>query len=190
MTEQLTRLLTLRKTFLARVEADPQLSTRRIGAAMEISKDVVHRTLKEELLHPYHKTPVQDLLSRIPDRLNRPNGLQVISKKTISEVELWRLVAAKRSNMVYRITIQNLFSDLIYHNSVTYLRELLELNGLDDKIIKEYLSLLVFCLKLCKLGVFGVANHDPDVRISNFGIFSLSTPKVPVPTPGTLICLL
>ncbi|KAJ8946260.1 hypothetical protein NQ318_004629 [Aromia moschata] len=34
--------------------------------------------------------------------LNSPNGLEVISKKTISEVEFWRLVAAKRSNMVYR----------------------------------------------------------------------------------------
>ncbi|KAJ8944754.1 hypothetical protein NQ318_011661 [Aromia moschata] len=135
---------------LARVEADPELSTRRIGAEMEISKDVVHRTLKEQLLHPYHKTPVQDLLIQDPGsrmifcravntqrqlnenlanmilftdeacftrrgitnfhnehvyadenpHQNRPNGLEVISKKTISEVELWRLVAAKRSNIV------------------------------------------------------------------------------------------
>ncbi|KAJ8938243.1 hypothetical protein NQ318_001776 [Aromia moschata] len=29
---------------------------------MEISKDIVHRTFKEQLLDPYHKTPVQDLL--------------------------------------------------------------------------------------------------------------------------------
>ncbi|KAJ8949891.1 hypothetical protein NQ318_010525 [Aromia moschata] len=60
------RTADVEEEILARVEADPELSTRRIGAKMEISKDVVHRTLKEQLLHPYHKTPVQDLLIQDP----------------------------------------------------------------------------------------------------------------------------
>ncbi|KAJ8944120.1 hypothetical protein NQ318_013302 [Aromia moschata] len=51
------RTADVEEEILARVEADPELSTRRIGAEMEVSKDVVHRTLKEQLLHPYHKTP-------------------------------------------------------------------------------------------------------------------------------------
>ncbi|KAJ8939148.1 hypothetical protein NQ318_010903 [Aromia moschata] len=60
------RTADVEEEILARVEADPELSTRRIGAEMEISKDVVHRTLKEQLPHPYHKTPVQDLLIQDP----------------------------------------------------------------------------------------------------------------------------
>ncbi|KAJ8946721.1 hypothetical protein NQ318_020815 [Aromia moschata] len=78
------RTADIEEEILTRVEADPELSTRRTGGEMEISKDVVHRTLKEQLLHPYHKTPVQDLLIQDPGS------------------QLWRLVAAKRSNMVYR----------------------------------------------------------------------------------------
>ncbi|KAJ8949179.1 hypothetical protein NQ318_021672 [Aromia moschata] len=39
------RTADVEEEILARVEADPELSTRRIGAEMEISKDVVHRTL-------------------------------------------------------------------------------------------------------------------------------------------------
>ncbi|KAJ8940106.1 hypothetical protein NQ318_016022 [Aromia moschata] len=60
------RTADVEEEILARVEADPELSTRRIGAEMEVSKDVVHMTLKEQLLHPYHKTPVQDLLIQDP----------------------------------------------------------------------------------------------------------------------------
>ncbi|KAJ8943144.1 hypothetical protein NQ318_022885 [Aromia moschata] len=55
--DRFVRTADVEEEILARVEADPELSTRRIGAEMEISKDVVHRTLKEQLLHPYDKTP-------------------------------------------------------------------------------------------------------------------------------------
>lgn len=47
---------------LQAVEAEPTASTRRIGAALRISKSGVHRILKREGLHPYHFTPVQNLL--------------------------------------------------------------------------------------------------------------------------------
>ncbi|KAJ8942435.1 hypothetical protein NQ318_006238 [Aromia moschata] len=60
------RTADVEEEILARGEADPELSTRRIGAEMEMSKDVVHRTLKEQLLHPYHKTPIQDRLVQDP----------------------------------------------------------------------------------------------------------------------------
>jgi len=52
---------------LEHVEEDPELSTRRLGREVGVSKNTVNRVLTEQLLHPYHKQPVQDLLPHDPE---------------------------------------------------------------------------------------------------------------------------
>lgn len=53
---------------LDRVQEDPELSVRRIAREIAVSKDVVNRVIREQLLHPYHKIRVQDLLLQDPER--------------------------------------------------------------------------------------------------------------------------
>ncbi|KAF2893970.1 hypothetical protein ILUMI_12202 [Ignelater luminosus] len=47
---------------LERVAEDPTLSTRRLGSEVRVSKDVIHKVIKEQLLHPYHIKTLHDLL--------------------------------------------------------------------------------------------------------------------------------
>ncbi|KAJ8918518.1 hypothetical protein NQ315_015225 [Exocentrus adspersus] len=47
---------------LVRVAENPELSTRRISMETGVSKSTVWKTLNKEGLHPYHFTPVQNLL--------------------------------------------------------------------------------------------------------------------------------
>ncbi|KAJ8952259.1 hypothetical protein NQ318_007420 [Aromia moschata] len=47
---------------LVRVAENPELSTRRIAMETGVSKSTVWKVLKKEGLHPYHLTPVQNLL--------------------------------------------------------------------------------------------------------------------------------
>ncbi|XP_066148942.1 uncharacterized protein [Euwallacea fornicatus] len=61
------RVVEVEEEILERFEEDPEISTRRLGREIGLSKDVVHGVLKEELLYPYHKTPVQDLLQHDPN---------------------------------------------------------------------------------------------------------------------------
>lgn len=46
---------------LARVYADPTTSTRAVEWVLNVSKSTVHRIIKDEGLHPYHRTQVQKL---------------------------------------------------------------------------------------------------------------------------------
>jgi len=55
---------------LVRISENPHLSTRRLTAATRISQPSIWRILHRENLHPYHFTPVQNLLPRdLPVRL-------------------------------------------------------------------------------------------------------------------------
>lgn len=64
--ERFVRIPEVEEDILERVEEDPELSTRRIGRELGVSKDVVHKVLREQLLYPYHKKPVQELLVHDP----------------------------------------------------------------------------------------------------------------------------
>lgn len=62
---------------LIRVTQNPNISTRRLGLATGISQSSVFRILKREELHPYHYTPVQNLLPQdLPARLQFAQFLQ------------------------------------------------------------------------------------------------------------------
>lgn len=53
------------------VTQNPQTSTRRIGLQMGVSQSKVWRTIHTNRLHPYHYTPVQELLlADLPKRVN------------------------------------------------------------------------------------------------------------------------
>lgn len=49
-----TRTVELEEEMLNRIDQDPKMSVRQISTEMNISKSVVHRVLKEQLLHPFH----------------------------------------------------------------------------------------------------------------------------------------
>lgn len=69
---------------LVRVDENPEVSSRRLSAATGVSQSSIIRILKKENFHPYHFTPVQNLLPRdLPRRLqfcqrilNQHNGDQ------------------------------------------------------------------------------------------------------------------
>ncbi|KAJ8955692.1 hypothetical protein NQ318_008563 [Aromia moschata] len=62
---------------LIRVSENPGLSTRRLSAATGLSQSSICRILKKEMLHPYHYTPVQQLLPQdLPARLQFAQFLQ------------------------------------------------------------------------------------------------------------------
>lgn len=65
--QRFVRLPEVEEEILERVGEDPEVSTRRVGREIGVSKDVVHRVLKDQLLYPYHKMPVQDLSQRDPE---------------------------------------------------------------------------------------------------------------------------
>ena len=48
------RILQAEEQILERVEEEPDISTRRLAAEVGISQFAVHRTLKEQGLHPHH----------------------------------------------------------------------------------------------------------------------------------------
>ncbi|XP_023310007.1 uncharacterized protein LOC111691430 [Anoplophora glabripennis] len=55
---------------LIRVSENSGMSTRRLSAATGVSQSSICRILKKEMLHPYHYTPVQQLLPQdLPARL-------------------------------------------------------------------------------------------------------------------------
>lgn len=47
---------------MVRIEDDSQVSTRRLSVGLEISKTSILKRLHLEKYHPYHFTPVQNLL--------------------------------------------------------------------------------------------------------------------------------
>ncbi|XP_018577124.1 gonadotropin-releasing hormone II receptor-like, partial [Anoplophora glabripennis] len=49
---------------VVRIAKDVETSSRRVGAPMGIRKSSVSRMIRKQKLHPYHFTPVQQLLSR------------------------------------------------------------------------------------------------------------------------------
>ena len=55
------RILQAEEQILERVEEESDISTRRIAAEVGVSQFVVHRTLKEQALDPYHVQKVQAL---------------------------------------------------------------------------------------------------------------------------------
>ena len=55
------RILQAEEQILERVEEEPDISTRRLAAEVGVSQFVVHRTLKEQDLHPCHVEKVQAL---------------------------------------------------------------------------------------------------------------------------------
>ena len=55
------RILQAEEQILERVEEEPDISTRRLAADVGVSQIVVHRTLKEQGLYPYHVQKVQAL---------------------------------------------------------------------------------------------------------------------------------
>lgn len=65
--ERMVRTPVVEEEILERVTEDAKLSTRRLSLEVGVSKDVVHRVLQEQLLHPYHIQPVQDLLVLDPN---------------------------------------------------------------------------------------------------------------------------
>ncbi|KAJ8941601.1 hypothetical protein NQ318_012947 [Aromia moschata] len=70
--------------------------------------------------------------------------------------------------------------------TLDYLGELLELNGLDDKIIKEY-------IRLTNANLVGETRVEKSIVVRCFMEnvqFFVSTPKGPVPTPVLIICLM
>ncbi|KAJ8955018.1 hypothetical protein NQ318_000450 [Aromia moschata] len=73
------RTADVEEEILARVEADPELRTRRIGAEMEISKDVVHRTLKE------HRKAVYSVSSRFELLMGALQGIVYYSLQLLQE---------------------------------------------------------------------------------------------------------
>lgn len=65
--QRTTRTPNVEEAILNTVDEDPTTSTRRLGRAVGVCKDVVHRVLREQLLHPYHLQLVQNLLPQDPD---------------------------------------------------------------------------------------------------------------------------
>ena len=55
------RILEAEEHILERGEEKPNIRTRRLTAEVSVSQFVVHRTLKEQGLHPYHDQKVQAL---------------------------------------------------------------------------------------------------------------------------------
>lgn len=55
------------EVILNTVEENPEVSTRHVALQVGVSKNVVHRVLKDQLLHPYHVQTVQELLPIDPD---------------------------------------------------------------------------------------------------------------------------
>ena len=54
-----SRILQAEEQILERVEEESEISIRRLAAGVGISQFVMHRTLKEQGLHPYHVRKVQ-----------------------------------------------------------------------------------------------------------------------------------
>ncbi|KAJ3666783.1 hypothetical protein Zmor_002214 [Zophobas morio] len=55
------RILQAEEQILKPVEREPDIITRRLAAEVRVSQFLVHRTLKEQGLHPYHVQKVQAL---------------------------------------------------------------------------------------------------------------------------------
>lgn len=55
------RPIEMEERIIEMVELDPTISTRVIGHELNINHVIVHRVLKDELLHPFHRTKVQEL---------------------------------------------------------------------------------------------------------------------------------
>jgi hypothetical protein len=55
------------EAILTAVAEDPTVSTRNLGARSRVSKDVVHRVLRDQQLHPFYFQAVQELHGSNPD---------------------------------------------------------------------------------------------------------------------------
>lgn len=73
---------------LSIVRRDPSTSTRRISARVGASQSTVWKILKKEKLHPYHLTPVQELIE--PDYQKRINFCQwLVQNESLLPNVLW-----------------------------------------------------------------------------------------------------
>ena len=59
--ERRIRRIETEERIVEMIEEDPTISTRAIGRELNISHVTVHRVIKSELLHPFHRTQVQEL---------------------------------------------------------------------------------------------------------------------------------
>lgn len=110
---QRTRLtVELEERILERVEEDPKISTRRLGHQLEVSKDVIHTVIKEQLLHPYHLQKVQELLPL--DYEARLTFCQFIQSQRIRDPDFSKSILFTDEATFTRCGITNVHNDHVY----------------------------------------------------------------------------
>lgn len=97
---------------LERIAEDPKLSTRRLGLEVGVSKDVVHRTLKEQQLHSYHIQKVQDLLA--PDLDQRLDFCRFITEQRQQDVNFAKHILFTDEACFTRSGVTNLHNEHVY----------------------------------------------------------------------------
>ena len=60
--QRIRRTANVEEEILDAVQLSPSTSTRRLSLRFDVSSTSIWRTLREQQLHPYHVTPVQELL--------------------------------------------------------------------------------------------------------------------------------
>lgn len=100
------------EAILDRVADEPEISSRRLGSELMVSKNVVNRVTREQLLHPYHIQKVQDLL--LPDPDQRLIFCTNINERRIRNQNFCRKILFTDEACFTRRGITNLHNEHVY----------------------------------------------------------------------------
>lgn len=106
------RVPEVEEEILRRVEEDPELSTRRVSREIGVSKDVVNRVIREQLLYPFHKMSVQDLLPQDPQR--RLGFCQFINRQRERELDFGKNILFTDEACFTRRGVTNFHNEHVY----------------------------------------------------------------------------
>lgn len=106
------RTVELEERVLERVTEDLKISTRRLGNELEVSKDVVHRVIREQLLFPYHLQKVQELLP--VDMEMRMTFCQLIQNRRIQDRYFGKKILFTDEATFTRCGIFNMRNEHVY----------------------------------------------------------------------------
>jgi Transposase. len=106
------RTVEVEEEILEQVAQDPSTSTRRLSSQIGVSKNVVQKVLKEQMLYPYHIQRVQELLP--PDRDMRLQFCQFIMQKRTENLNFVRTILFTDEACFTRKGITNLKNEHVY----------------------------------------------------------------------------
>nr|QLJ84872.1 transposase-like protein [Dichotomius schiffleri] len=97
---------------LQEVDNNPRISTRRLEHEVRISKSTANRVIRDQLIHPFHVRPVQELLPLDPR--SRLNFAEIVMERRVIDNEFHTKILFTDESCFTRRGMTNLHNEHVY----------------------------------------------------------------------------